>query len=296
MIRVRVPATSANMGSGFDSIGVALDMHNEVLFEESDHIDISCITGHDINTTEQNLIYQCASVVYKTVGRPMKGLKIVEACHIPMVRGLGSSSACTVAGLLGANALLGDPLSPDTIIDLAAQIEGHPDNSTPALRGGFVAAMVENGKVWQVRVPISGSVSFCVFVPNFELKTEKARAVLPKTVTREDAIFNLGRAALLAGSLVTGDLHNIRVATADRLHQQYRLPLIPEGAEIMEMADSLGALGVYISGAGPSIVAITKRNDTQFLMDVAARCAVAFPNWKPIALHCDEIGATVAHV
>lgn len=213
-----------------------------------------------------------------------------------MARGLGSSSACTVAGLLGANEMLGNPLSQQDLINLAATIEGHPDNSTPAIRGGFVAALLENGKVWQVRVPISGRLCFCVCVPDFELKTEKARAVLPDTVPRKDAIFNLSRAALLAGSLVAGDLHNLGVATDDRLHQPYRYHLIPEAEEVMRALRDLGALGAYISGAGPSIIAIVDSVDLTFPERVTAHFAANFPHWSPRMLHCDETGATAERV
>ena len=125
-------------------------------------------------------------------------MKIIEQCDIPQTRGLGSSSACTVAGILGANALLGNPLDRESMIDLAANIEGHPDNSTPAILGGFCVALLEYGKVWSVRVPMNGKVEFITFIPDFELSTEKARAALPKTIAHHDAVFNLSRAALLA--------------------------------------------------------------------------------------------------
>ena len=147
-------------------------------------------------------------------GKPLHGLKIVEDCAIPQTRGLGSSSACTVAGILGANALLGNPLNQENIIDLAASIEGHPDNSTPAILGGFCVALLEYGKVWSVRVPMNGTVDFITFIPDFELSTEKARAALPRQVAHHDAVFNLARAALLAGSLTTGKLENVGVAVS----------------------------------------------------------------------------------
>ena len=233
MIKVKVPATSANMGSGFDSIGIALTLANEIGMEESDRLEIKSLNGDDIPTDESNLIYQCAKKVYDICGKTLKGMKIVERCNIPQTRGLGSSSACTVAGLLGANELLGKPMSEQNIIDLAASIEGHPDNSTPAILGGFVVALQEYGKVWHVRVPIYGRLDFVAFIPNFELKTSTAR---PKTIAHHDAVFNLSRAALLAGSLVTGDLQNIGVAVGDKLHQPYRYELIPNGREIAEAA------------------------------------------------------------
>ncbi len=291
MIRVRVPATSANMGSGFDSIGIAFNLYNTFEMEECDGLKLSCATGQVLPKDDRNLVYACAKRVCDETGKNLRGLRLIEHCHIPMTRGLGSSSACTVAGVMGANTLLGHPLSRQDVINLCARIEGHPDNSTPAILGGFVAALLEDGQVWQVRVPISLKVHFAVFVPNFELPTERARAVLPDNIARKDAIFNLSRAALLAGSLVAGDLHNLNVATQDRLHQPYRFPLIPEGQTLLSAVQELGALGAYISGAGPSLVAIV--DDLGFETKARALVSERFPRWEVLMLHCDEVGAVV---
>lgn len=293
-VKIKVPATSANMGSGYDSIGIALDLYNVITMEESDCIDITDVSGQDVPNDETNLIYQCAKRVYDIYGKPLTGLKIVEDCAIPQTRGLGSSSACTVAGLMGANALLGSELSQESIIDLAASIEGHPDNSTPAILGGFCVALLEYGKVWSVRVPMNGTVDFITFIPDFELSTEKARAALPAQVTHHDAVFNLARAALLAGSLTTGKLENVGVAVGDCLHQPYRFDLIPNGREIVHAARCMGALGAFISGAGPSIIAVVNAEDRTYLSRAEMYCAQNYPHWKPIRLTCDEVGATVS--
>ena len=291
MVRVKVPATSANMGSGYDSIGIALDLYNEITLEEHDGIEI--ISDSPVPQDASNLIYQCAAKVYDICGMPLKGLKITENCKIPQTRGLGSSSACTIAGIMGANALLGDPLSQQNVIDLAASIEGHPDNSTPAILGGFCVALLEYGKVWHVRVPIAHKVDFVVFIPSFELSTEKARGILPKQIAHKDAVFNLSRAALLAGSLVTGDLHNLGVAVGDCLHQPYRFELIPQGLDVVKATKGMGALGTFISGAGPSIIAIVDKKDKTFLSRAQMYFKDQFPNWTPVLLHCDEVGAQV---
>lgn len=296
MIQVSVPATSANMGSGYDSIGIALNMYNTFSMEESDHIDISATNGANVPTDETNLIYQCAQKVYEVCGKPLNGMRIIEDCAIPQTRGLGSSSACTVAGILGANALLGNPLDQQNVLDLAASIEGHPDNSTPAILGGFCAALLEYGKVWSVRVPIADKVDFVAFVPDFELSTEKARAAIPQTIPHHDAVFNLSRAALLAGSLVTGDLKNIGVAVGDCLHQPYRFQFIPDGEEVVRCAKGLGALGAFISGAGPTIIAMVDKKDMTYFSRAQMYFSDRFPNWKPILLRCDETGAVVKQV
>jgi homoserine kinase len=284
------------MGAGFDCMGIALTMRNTVEMELSDTVDIVNELGYDVSCDETNLIYKCAKRVFDIVGKPLPGLKITERSVIPMTRGLGSSSACTVAGVVGANELLGKPLDTGEIIDLAACIEGHPDNTTPAIRGGFVAALLQEGKVWQVRVPISHKLRFCAFIPDFELKTEKARGVLPQTVPFGDAVFNLSRAALFAGSLVAGDLHNMIVATEDCLHQPYRFDLIEDGKKVIEQAKSIGALGAYISGAGPTIMAIVDREDTGFEIRAKVRFSEMLPKWKPVMLDCDETGVTVERV
>lgn len=296
MVRISVPASSANMGAGFDCMGIALTIRNVVEMELWDRIEITNKMGLEVECDESNLIYQCAKRVFDIVGKPLSGLKISEESNIPMTRGLGSSSACTVAGVAGANCLLGSPLSEDDMINLAATIEGHPDNTTPAIRGGFVAALLENGKVWQVRVPISHRLRFCAFIPEFELKTEKARAVLPREIPFSDAVFNLSRAALFAGSLVAGELHNIGVAVQDRLHQPYRFGLIPDGERVIEEIGKTGALGAYISGAGPSIVALVDRVDFEFERRAIERFSERLPNWKPVMLDCDETGVTVENI
>ena len=178
MIRVQVPATSANLGSGFDSLGIALSMHNRVWMEESDVVDISSRDSTVIPTDEHNLIYWAAKRLYEQCGRKLPGLRLVQENNIPMARGLGSSSACIVAGILGANRLLGTPFSQKDLVNFAAKIEGHPDNTTPAIEGGLVASAIEGERVYSVSVPVSDKIRFAVFIPPFELKTEKARAVL----------------------------------------------------------------------------------------------------------------------
>lgn len=293
MITVTVPATSANMGPGFDSIGIALNLYDHFYMEECDYIDISAKNGENIPSDETNLVYQCAKKVYDICGKPMPGLRLIEECNIPQTRGLGSSSACTVAGLIGANALLGGPLHQENIIDLAAAIEGHPDNSTPAILGGFCTSLLEYGKVWSVRVPIADKVDFVAFIPNFELPTEKARQALPKAIPHKDAVFNLSRAALLTGSLVTGNLRNLSAAVGDCLHQPYRFGLIPNGEEVVKSANGLGALGAFLSGAGPTIIAMVDKEDKTYYSRACMYFADRFPDWRPVLLACDEVGATV---
>ena len=184
MLKITVPASSANLGAGFDALGLALTLYNRVWMEEADGCHIESADGVPIPTDETNLIYHTARVLYRRCGRPFRGLHIRQENNIPMARGLGSSSACLVAGLLGANTLLGSPLGPEDVADLAAELEGHPDNVAPALLGGLVTAVMDGGRVHTVSVPVSERIRFAVFIPDFELKTEAARAALPKSQGR----------------------------------------------------------------------------------------------------------------
>ena len=246
MIKVTVPATSANVGAGFDALGLALSLHNTVTLEESDRIDIQSSDGSLIPTGTSNLVYRSARAVFDQLGQPLPGICIRQENPIPMARGLGSSSACIVAGILGANALLGSPLTPRQMLTLATSIEGHPDNVAPAMLGGFVTSVYDEGQVYSARKAINEELAFAAFIPNFKLLTEKARA------------------ALATAAFCDGDYELLKVATKDALHQQYRLPLIPGGERVFELAWDLGAYAVYISGAGPTIMAVVHRENSDF--------------------------------
>ena len=295
MIQVSVPATSANVGAGFDSLGLALSMHNVFTFEECDGIQISSVDGTHVPAGSNNLVYRAARVVYDQLGIPLRGLRITQKNDIPMARGLGSSSACIVAGILGANALLGGKLTKRQMLTLATAIEGHPDNVAPAMLGGFVTSVYDEGQVYTVKKDIDEALAFAAFVPDFPLLTAKARAALPQMVSHKDAVYNLSRAALATAAFCDGDYELLGVATKDALHQSYRLPLIPGGDELFDFALDLGALAVYISGAGPTIMAVVRRSDKNFF----ERAAAALPRHetlKAFTVHrllADNIGATV---
>ncbi len=265
MIKVRIPATSANLGSGFDSLGLAVTLYNYVFMEEAEGCRITAIDGADIPLDETNLVYTAAKYLYDLCGRPFSGLRILQENNIPLARGLGSSSACIVGGLFGANALLGEPVGRDEIINIAATIEGHPDNVTPAILGGLVTTALDSGKVFYVKQEIATDLRFVTFVPDFELQTSVARAALPKEISHKDAVFNLSRAALMSVSLYSGKYENLRTGADDRLHQPYRLSLIPGGKQAVSLAYDLGAYASYISGAGSTIMAIVDAREESFV-------------------------------
>lgn len=291
MVRIQIPATSANLGAGFDALGLALTYYNYVNLEESDRIEISSLDGLEIPTDETNLVYESAKSLSDICGQPLKGLKLEQVNNIPMARGLGSSSACIVAGLVGANTLLGNPLSSDDLVDLAAQIEGHPDNTAPALLGGIVTAVFDGKKVHWVKQEVFTTLKFVAIIPNFELKTEKARACIPKEIAHKDAVFNLSRAALFSASLLTGKFENLRTAVDDRLHQPFRIPLIPKANEVFDLAYTLGAYAAYISGAGPTIMAIVDHDNTYFAGKMRFSLeASGLSDWTVRELEIDNFG------
>jgi len=297
LVKVTVPATSANLGSGFDSLGLALTMYNTIYLEEYDGIDIASLDNVSIPLDESNMVYSSAKRIYEIVDKPFKGLKIRQKNDIPMARGLGSSSACLVGGLLGANTLLGNPLTEEEIINLSAAIEGHPDNTTPAILGGLVTCAVSHGRVYSVSVPVDGRTKFVALIPPETLKTSHARSVLPQTVSRENAVYNLSRAALMTASLFSGSLENLKIATDDMLHQPFRMGLIKGADTAFRVAYEVGAYGVYISGAGSTIMAIIDDNDNLFAQRVGLELKKnGIFNWTVIELRTDSVGAVAKTV
>lgn len=291
MINIQIPATSANLGAGFDALGLALTYYNYARMEEWDSIDIESDDGLDVPKDEKNLIYVSAKDLYNVCGKKLEGLKLRQTSNIPMARGLGSSSACIIAGLVGANTMLGNPLTKDDLVDLAAQIEGHPDNTAPALLGGIVTAVFDGKKVHWVKQEVNTKLKFVAIIPDFELKTEKARACLPKEISHKDAVYNLSRAALFSASLLTGKLENLRTAVHDRLHQPYRMELIPNAREVFDIAYNHGAYGAYISGAGPTIMAIVDEENTYFAGKMKFSLDNAGLNgWEVKEFHIDNFG------
>lgn len=294
MVKLQIPATSANLGAGFDALGLALSFYNTAEMEENDHLDIKSLDNTKIPENEKNLIYISAKDLYEVCGKKLKGLTLRQTNAIPMARGLGSSSACIIAGLVGANKMLGDPLTKDDLVDLAAQIEGHPDNTAPALLGGIVTAVFDGRKVHWVKQEVYTNLKFAAIIPDFELKTNDARACLPKEVTYKDAVYNLSRAALFSASLLTGKYENLRTGVDDRLHQPYRMKLIPNIDEVFDIAYTHGAYAAYISGAGPTVMAIADGGNEFFAGKLRFSLENAgLSNWSVHELSIDNEGTKV---
>ena len=253
MIKIRVPATSANLGPGFDCLGLALDIWNEITFEESDVLKYR-VTGEGaekLNQRPHNLLTDSFRRVYEICGKPLRGVKVRAHNEILHSSGLGSSAAAIVAGMYGANEMLGRPLDTNSLVTLATQIEGHPDNVAAALWGGLVVSVMTEREIITRRyeVPV---LSIVIVKPEVQWQTRTARAVLPDAVSRADAIFNIGRTALVIDALRNGDLDLLPKVMDDRVHQPYRLKHIPAGIAAYETARQFGAAA--LSGAGPSMI------------------------------------------
>ena len=257
MIKIRVPATSANLGPGFDCLGLALDIWNEISFEPAEKMSHFVIGegAEKLNKGIRNLLTKSFARVHEVCGKKLSSVKILANNKIFMSSGLGSSAAAIVAGLFGANEMLNKPLNENDLLKLATNMEGHPDNVAPALFGGLmISVMAANEIIWRrYEIP---EWTIVIVKPQVEWLTKTARTVLPKSVSRTDAIFNIGRASLVVDALRNGDLSLLQKVMDDRLHQPYRLKHISGGAMAYKTAKRFGAAA--LSGAGPSIINFVK--------------------------------------
>ncbi len=260
MILARVPATSANLGAGFDCLGLAIDLYNDVALIPGGPFRIEIVgEGADILPRDRaNLVARTISRFFEVIGRTTPPFSLRLTNRIPMTGGLGSSSTAIVGGLLTANLLAGEPLSRDELLRLAYSLEGHPDNVAPAMLGGLVLSVVGDGVLSTVKLPTPRDVRGVLFLPGFTISTREARRRLPAKVSFQDAVFNVGRSALFVAAITTGRLDLLRTATQDRLHQPYRQVLFPAMPRLFEAALNAGALGVWLSGAGSALMALVQ--------------------------------------
>lgn len=297
-LRIKVPATSANMGAGFDSLGVALDLYNT--------IDISTIkSGLSIYTEGmegyiphdgKNLIYRAMERVFDAAGYRPDGIRIVQRSQIPMTRGLGSSSACIIGGMVGANIIAGKPFSYPELLNLAVEMEGHPDNVTPALYGGLCIAALDQGKAYFKSAKLNPKIRFAVMVPDYFVATKKSRTVLPDQVSRKDAVFNISRAVLMYAALSAGDMSLLRVASQDRLHQSYRREYIDGMDEIFEKVYAAGGKCAYLSGSGPTILAVLDGGYQSFRVEMEDFFRKNSHQWSCKLLAPNNVGTVVKYM
>jgi homoserine kinase len=300
-VTVSIPATTANLGVGFDCIGAALTMGNELQFTQVDtepklQITVEGKEAHKVSTDQDNLIYQSFLQLYQKIGQTPPNIEIAIKLGVPLFRGLGSSATAIAGGLLGANALAKNPLSQTEVMNMAIAIEGHPDNVVPALLGSCQLS-VKDGDNWQI-TPIAWHQDIIpiVAIPDFELSTEEARSVLPNEYSRSDVIFNISRMGLLLRALETNQGSWLKAALADKIHQPYRQKLITGYEQVQQAAISAGAYGMVISGAGPTLLALTSASHKEQVIKSMAEA------WRNLgieaqvrSLSLDRLGAIVKY-
>jgi homoserine kinase len=263
-ILVKVPATSANLGPGFDSLGLALDLWNETTVILA--IEFSMLVRGEgdgkLSSDHNNLIFRAAQKLADFTGRSLPSFHADCNNQIPLSSGLGSSAAATLTGLLAGNALLGNPLLKEEILGLATEMEGHPDNVAPAMMGGLVVSTLEENKVIAHKIVVAEHtppIHITIVLPDYHLPTKEARAALPEQVSMKDAVHNISRAVLVTEAFRNGDFDLLGKAMTDTLHQPYRLKLIPGAEAAMGAAKEAGASAVALSGAGPSLIAFASK-------------------------------------
>lgn len=292
MVEVKVPATSANLGPGFDCLGLALNLYNYFYIEETEAgLSIDC--GDTFFNSTNNLLYTSMERCFKEIGYKQRGLKITFKAAVPISRGLGSSAACILGGVLAANEIAGNLLNKKDILNLASSIEGHPDNIAPALFGGIGISIVHEDNVYYEKINPLNQFKLSALIPSFKLSTMEARAVLPQQIDYKDCTFNISRVSLLVAALVNGNNDLLKIAFQDKIHQPYRSPLIENFNEIIDFTTELNCLGAFLSGAGPTIMVIQRDDDSDFNNKMGHYLNSLNNSWHIEELKLDSEGATV---
>ncbi len=291
-VTIRVPATTANLGPGFDAFGCALSLYTDVTFEETDF-------GMEITGCEEeyagpdNLAYIAYCAVLASMNEELRGIKIHIESQIPVARGLGSSAALLVAGAMGANVLRGNKLSIQGLLNICNAMEGHPDNLAPAFFGGLTASMVDNGLPVTVNFPLHPDWEFLALVPDFHLVTAVAREALPTEYDRADAVYNISHGAMVLKALELGDEKLLRNAMQDRIHQPYRKSMITDYEKIEGLIRTTGA-AFCLSGAGPTLLCITRNPGLEEKL-AKKLSTITTANWEMLPLHVEFEGARVIY-
>lgn len=292
-----VPASTTNLGPGFDVLGLALKLYSTVEIEETDsgvRIIVHGVDQDKIPTSTDNLAFESANYIFQRVGYQPKGIKLTITNGIPAIRGLGGSGTAILGGLLSANAICGDPFSPDQILDFAVEREGHPDNITASLLGGLTVAVVDKKNVKAVKLSPPEDLRVVMAIPDYTLSTKEAREVLPQNLDLKSAIYNVSRSSLLVAAVATGKLDMLNVAMQDLLHQPHRAKLIPGFEDVCNSAIQAGALSAALSGAGPSIAAYCITSEDQIANVMIDAFAENGLNAEAKILEVDSAGATVS--
>ena len=277
LVRVKAPATTANMGPGYDCLGMALDVWNTIEIEVLDSgepvVEVTGEGAGELETGRDNLVYRSMEFLFQDAEQEMPMVRIRCDNAIPLARGMGSSAAAIAGGLVAANAICSQDYTPNDLLEMAATIEGHPDNVAAAVLGGMqlvISDKTEEGsRLYTVPINVPPELHAVVFVPQVRIATEDARAVLPEKVTVADAVHNMGRVGLLVASMATNHPEYLAIATQDLLHQPYRQPLFPAMKVIFKAALDAGALGVFLSGSGSTVLALTQGREMTVAYEMA---------------------------
>ena len=273
-IRVAAPATTANLGPGYDCLGMALDIWNTIDVDplpsgEAPSVSISGEGAGELEEDTGNLVYRSMDFLFRELGRPMPPVRVHCNNEIPLARGLGSSAAAIAGGLAAANALADGEFSSRDLLEMAATIEGHPDNVAAAVMGGLQLVVTEESTLYTVPVSVPAEIHAVVYIPEVRIATADARAVLPQELSVADAVHNMSRVALLVAGMATNHPEYLAVATQDKLHQPYRQPLFPAMKLLMKAAMDAGALGAFLSGSGSTVLALTRGREMTVAYEMA---------------------------
>lgn len=290
MVKVRVPATSANLGCGFDCLGIALSLYTTFTFEEIENGLVFCGFEEKYSNTD-NLVYKGFLKALKFLNKKVKGVKITVDCNIPVSRGLGSSATCVVGGIYGAYALTGESINKDDVFRIATEIEGHPDNVSPAIFGGLSASCIFENKPLTVHYDIDERFLFQALIPNFETETVDARKVLPKMVSHEDSIYTLSRLSIVLKAFETYDINLLNKVMDDKLHEPYRKKLIHEYEEVREICESVDSVCFMISGSGSTLINILREEEN--IYEIEEKLKKLSYKWEALLLHVDKVGTII---
>ena len=268
------PATTANLGPGFDCLGLALDLWNQLDVQPGDSgagpaVEVIGEGAGELSTGRDNLVYRSMAFLFHEADREAPQVRLRCQNQIPLERGLGSSAAAIAGGLVAANALCAQIFTANDLLEMAATIEGHPDNVAAAVLGGLQLVLTEDQQLYTAAINVPPELYAVLFIPEYRIATSDARAVLPQSVSRADALYNMSRTALLVAGMSTNHPEYLSVATQDRLHQPYRLPLFPAMKLLLQAARDAGALGVFLSGSGSTVLALTRGREMTVAYEMA---------------------------
>lgn len=298
MVRIKVPGTSANIGPGFDTLGLALNIFNEITVEKkTSGVEVLWDIPNPNIPLEDNLVYVALKHTLKKYKKEDLGCTIrMTKVDIPISRGLGSSAAAIVCGIYAAHYLMDYSLSTKDIVNIATELEGHPDNVAPAILGNMILSVMTGDSVLYSKIDFPEEIKFNVLIPNFKLSTEKARSVLPGSYSTADCVSNASRLALMLNFLKEKKYENLRVCLEDKIHQPYRFELINNSLNIFEKSKELGALGEFISGAGPTLITWVDENEEAYKIELQKYLDTLDDKWEIKDLTINTTGTIIEEI